>query len=282
MSLPVIAILFGAAFTALAWSVQAPLRRIASQLKRRSIDDPASALADLFVFVEPRRILQASGIGAAIALLAVAVLVHSLLAGAVAAAVVFACPRIVQRALRRRRLVRLCQQLPDAVAALAGASRSGAALAQALDRVAARTPAPLGQELALVMRTHRMGVRLEDALRSLETRAPLPEVRLLCAAVALALQVGGSLAPTLERLADTLRRKLGIEDKIRSLTAQGRLQAVIVTALPLVLLLVLSAMDPVAMRPLFSTTAGFVVLAAIAVLETAGWLLIRRIVAIDV
>ena len=113
-------------------------------------------------------------------------------------------------------------------------------------------------------------------------RVPLPEVHLLVTAVALALQVGGSLGGTLDRLADTLRRKHVIEAKLRALTSQGRLQAIIVTALPVALMLALTALDPVSMRPLVTTAGGWAVLGCIAILETTGWLLIRRIVAIDV
>jgi tight adherence protein B len=131
------------------------------------------------------------------------------------------------------------------------------------------------------MRRHRLGVRLEDALQEMAARIPLEPVRLLVTSVSLALQVGGGLGGTLDRLAGSLRRKQAVEAKLRSLTAQGRLQAIIVTALPFALMLAMFVLDEASMRPLFATASGWMVLGCIFVLDLTGWLLIRRIVAID-
>ncbi|MGE0581794.1 MAG: type II secretion system F family protein [Steroidobacteraceae bacterium] len=254
----------------------------ARSFRREAIDAPAVALADLFIFVDANRLLRASGLAAVLALSIVVVASGSLLAAGVAAIGVFATPRALQALWRKRYLRQIGEQLPDAMAMLASAVRAGAALAQGLDQVSTRIALPLGHEFMLVMRRHRLGVRLETALQDMAVRVPLVEVRLLVTAVTLAMQVGGSLGGTLDRLTDTLRRKHVIEAKLRALTSQGRLQAVIVTALPIALMLALFALDPRSMRPLFTTVGGWTVLGGIAVLETTGWLLIRRIMAIDV
>jgi tight adherence protein B len=95
-------------------------------------------------------------------------------------------------------------------------------------------------------------------------------------------EVGGNLAEILETLADTLRRKHQMEGKILALTAQGKLQGLIMTGLPLFLLLVLSKMEPEAMAPMFHTVAGWATLAVIAVMEVIGYVAIQKIVSIDV
>ncbi|MFO1508773.1 MAG: type II secretion system F family protein [Steroidobacteraceae bacterium] len=261
----------------------AGLTRFAARtFRREAIDAPAGRLADLFIFVEPERLLRGSGVAAVGAFAAVFSLAGAPLAALGAAAAVFASPRILQVIWRRRYLRGIGAQLPDAMSMLAGAVRAGSALAQGLDQIAAGIAPPLSHELALVMRRHRVGVPLDEALREMGQRVPLAEVQLLVTAVALALQVGGSLTGTLARLADTLRRKHVIEAKLRALTSQGRLQAIIVTALPIALMFALTALDPQSMQPLFTTAGGWVVLGCIAILETTGWLLIRRIVTIDV
>ncbi|MGH8601107.1 MAG: type II secretion system F family protein, partial [Burkholderiales bacterium] len=86
----------------------------------------------------------------------------------------------------------------------------------------------------------------------------------------------------LESLADTLRRKHQMEGKINSLTAQGKMQGVVMTGLPLFLMLVLTKMEPEAMHPLWHTTLGWMVLGVIAVMEVIGYLAIRKITNIDV
>lgn len=256
-------------------------RSAASLLRDQGIERPAGALADLFIFIEPDRLLRLSALaGAAGALIATAVF-RSMLAALLAAAIALAAPRCLHWWWRRRYLQRIGAQLPDMITMLAGGVRAGAALAQGLDQLAQRVPAPLGHELALVMRRHRLGVRLEDALQEMAARMPLEPVRLLVTSVSLALQVGGGLGGTLDRLASSLRRKQAVEAKLRSLTAQGRLQAIIVTALPFALMLAMFVLDEASMRPLFATASGWMVLGCILVLDLTGWLLIRRIVAID-
>ena len=133
-----------------------------------------------------------------------------------------------------------------------------------------------------MLREQRLGVTLDDALGSLERRMGGDDLRLFTAAIRIAGDSGGNLAETLERLADSIRRKLTVEGKIRALTAQGRLQGWIMTLLPPVVAAVLFVIEPHAMEPLLATWQGWVVCGVIAVLEVAGLLFIRRIMEIDI
>jgi tight adherence protein B len=123
---------------------------------------------------------------------------------------------------------------------------------------------------------------LEEALDTMARRLKLEEVDLVVTALTIARDIGGNLAETLDRLAGTLRTKAMIEGKIRSLTSQGKLQGMVVGALPVGMAFVLSAMEPEAMQPLFHTWWGWAVVAVIGVLELVGFLMIRKIVNIDV
>jgi len=79
-----------------------------------------------------------------------------------------------------------------------------------------------------------------------------------------------------------LRRKQQMEGKIDALTAQGRMQGLIMTLLPVFLLLALTKLEPEAMAPMFNTLAGWATLAVIAVMEVIGYVAIQKIVTIDV
>jgi tight adherence protein B len=239
-------------------------------------------LADLFVFVDPRRLLIAS-IVLVVTLPAVVILAGGgLAAAALAAALGLVGPRWVHGRLRRRRERQLTQQLPDSLEALAGALRAGLSLSQAIGSLAEQQPAPMRHEFALLIRKQRLGMSIDQALEELSARTPRQEFVLAVTAIRIARDVGGNLAETLERLADTLRRKAAMEDRIDALTSQGRLQGWIVGGLPLLLLWVLQWLEPAAMQPLYTTPAGWAVLAALAGLLGSGALLIRRIVRIDV
>ena len=108
------------------------------------------------------------------------------------------------------------------------------------------------------------------------------EIDLFVSAVSIAREVGGNLSETLDRLASSLRTKLAMEGKIRALTSQGKLQGIIVGLLPVFLAAILYVMDPVAMRPLFTTLYGWGVMGALFVMLMLGAFFIRKIVTIDV
>lgn len=239
-------------------------------------------LASLFVFVSAGRLL---GLAAA---LAVVVLVVALLLGApvalalAAGIAALAMPRLGLRMLRSRWRSRLAQQLPDALALWAGLLRAGQSSQQALAQVAQRQSAPLGDELRFVLGQLRMGIALDTTFDSLQERSALEDLRLLSTLLATQRELGGNLAESLHRLSELLRGRLQMQARIASLTAQGRMQAVVVGILPLLLLAVLYVMEPAAMQVLHTTWQGWMALAAIALLELVGFLLLRRIVRIDI
>ena len=191
-------------------------------------------------------------------------------------------PRLVLRVARQRRLTRLEAQLPGTLQMIAGSMKAGVSLMQAIEQVTHESPAPMSQELTKLLEEQRLGRPLDEALAALARRVPLQSMQLATSAIRMAADVGGPLAETMERLAQSLRTKLAIESKIRSLTSQGKAQALIIGALPFFLMIALTWLEPTEMRLMFSTTAGYAVLAVIVLLELAGWLLIRKIVNIDV
>jgi tight adherence protein B len=202
----------------------------------------------------------------------------------VLAAVVIAglLPRIARAWIAGQRRRRLVAQFPDAVMLVAGGLRSGNSLSQALAQATEQMPRPVSQEFGMAMREQRLGVSLDAAVSNLERRLGLQEATLFASAVRVAQGVGGNLAETLERLAATLRRKQELEGRIDALTAQGRLQGWVMVMLPLVIAAALLAIEPEAMRPLFSSWYGWVVCVVVVCLEGAGLFFIRKIVRIDV
>ena len=191
-------------------------------------------------------------------------------------------PPMIYATLRRRRLREAVSQLPDALLSVSANLRSGQSLSQALESVTAYQPPPLGQELTLVLRELRIGVPHGEALDNLHKRLPEVDVQLITAAMKLSREIGGNLAETLERISDTLRRRLQMEGKIRSLTAQGQLQGLVMTGLPVFLVVALNLLEPRAMQYLFKAWYGWATIALIVLLEAMGYHFIRKIVRIDV
>lgn len=256
-----------------------------NQLTRYRQDFTTSAstnMADMFMFVDPNQLFKMN----LIALVVLPLLVWLLIGDVVATLGVFVLlltlPAFVYRRMRRKRLSRIEEQLPDALTMVSGSLRAGASLNIALDNLVSEQPAPLSQEFEILTQEQRLGVDFEISLTNMEKRIPMQDFRMLTTALRINREVGGNLAETIESLADTLRRKSTMEGKIESLTAQGRLQGIVMTGLPILLGMLLNFLEPEAMSKLWTTGVGWMVLAVIIGMEAAGYIIIRKITSIDV
>ena len=244
--------------------------------------ESASAnMADMFMFIDATRLFYINLLAIFIVPFIVWVLID--IATAIAVFILIAVlPQILYRSMRKKRLRKFEDQLPDGLMMLSGAMRAGASLNIALEGLVKEQPAPLSQEFELFMREQRIGVDFEKSLANMEKRLPIQDFAMLTSALRINREIGGNLAEILESLADTLRRKQQMEGKINSLTAQGKLQGIVMTGLPVLLGVLLYFLEKDAMEKLWTTTIGWVVLGVIIIMEFMGYTMIRKITSIDV
>lgn len=239
-------------------------------------------LTDLFIFIDPAKLYIANVICLLlvfiIAWLASGAVVIALIASALGAW----APSWLYVFFRTRRQNQFLLDLPDFLLALANSMRAGGNMSTALDTVLAEISGPIKQEFGLLQRELRMGTDYSEALNNLCRRMPLQELALVASGIKISREVGGQLADTLERLGETIRRKLEMEGKIRSLTAQGKYQGMVMAVLPLFLALIIYSIEPSAMSRLWSEPIGWAVCAVILVFELLGYHFIKKIVTIDV
>ncbi|AIA56437.1 type II secretion system F family protein [Acidithiobacillus caldus] len=250
-------------------------RTVFTQETRRS-------LADMFIFADPAVLWRLNVAALFLVPLLVYLLVPSVPIVVVAALLVAIAPRYVLLYLKKRRFLRLHDQLPDTLLMMASALRGGANLGQTLEGLAKDMSPPMNQELSLVVREQRLGVPFEEAVSHLAERVRSQDFDLVVSALRINREVGGNLADTLQRLGETVRRRLMMEQKIRALTSQGKLQGIVMTALPVLIILALLRIEPAATGALFDTYRGWAVLAIAIVLEILGYWGIRKIVSIEV
>ena len=194
----------------------------------------------------------------------------------------FFAPALGVRLYRRRRLRRFEGQLADALQQMANALRAGLSFHQAVEQVARDALPPLAQELGLYLKEVKLGVPAGEALSAMAARVGSEDLELLAASTNLARQMGGNLAGMFETIAGTVRERFRLEGRIRALTSQGKLQGIIVAALPVFVAAFLDWYRPDLLQPLFETAYGYALVSAIVLLELTGFVLIHRIVAIDV
>ncbi len=239
-------------------------------------------LGDLFIFMDYKKLVYVN-IGA---FLFVPVVVWVVTLNPILAAIslllpIFA-PKLIVGFIRKRRLEKFRYQFPDALVMISSSMRAGASLSVALENLVRESKPPLNQEFALMLRNQRLGVGFDDALMKMEERIPLQEFSLFSAGTRISREVGGNLADMLDALADTMFKTLQTEGKIKSLTSQGKMQGVVMSGLPLLMMFALNILEPAAMYPLFHSLLGWAVLALIAVMEFMGYMFIRKITDIDV
>jgi len=251
--------------------------------QRSTIQQTAKGgLEDMFIFVDATQLFYYNVAALFIIPAIVWLLSDSVVLVIGAAVAITLAPKMAVNYLRKKRLKDFERQLPDSLLMVSGSMRAGASLTVAMESMIKEQKPPLSQEFELMLREQRLGVDFDTAMKHMEERLPLQDFILVVAALRISREVGGNLAEILETLADTLRRKHQMEGKIDALTAQGRMQGLIMTLLPVFLLLVLAQMEPESMAPMFNTLAGWATLGVIAVMEVIGYFAIQKIVTIDV
>lgn len=250
---------------------------------KETFTESASAnAADMFLFIDATRLFYINLIAIVVFPLLIWLIIGDMLTAVAVFILLAVLPGIMYARMRKKRLKKFEEQLPDGLMMLSGAMRAGASLNIALEGLVKEQPAPLGQEFELFMREQRIGTDFEKSLDNMESRIPLQDFAMFTSALRINREIGGNLAEIIESLADTLRRKQQMEGKIESLTAQGKLQGVVMTGLPLLLGVLLYFLEPENMEKLWTTTIGYGVLAVILFMEILGYVMIRKITSIDV
>jgi len=194
----------------------------------------------------------------------------------------FKLPRPFIEMLVKRRTQKLNTQMVDGLTLMANALRSGLSLIQAIQLLIEEMPAPLSQEMNLILSEQRIGVPVEKAFQNFADRVTNEDIEMFVTAVIVLRETGGNLAETFDTIVHTIRERMKLQNKIVAMTTQGVLQGTIVTLMPFALMLLLSLIDPSHMKPLFTTMPGYVMLALMLTLQAIGGLMIKKIVTIKI
>ena len=186
------------------------------------------------------------------------------------------------RWLDARRRAKFNDQLPEALATMSNALRAGFSISQAFDSVVEAGLDPIAEEFRILQQQLRIGMPFETALDSMSARVGSDDLTLVTTAILISRRTGGNVTEIFDRISETIRGRRRIERKVRSLTAQGRLQGAVVSLAPLALGAIMTALKPKMMIPFFCSFAGLVSLAAVFALIAIGWFVISKIIKIDV
>lgn len=200
----------------------------------------------------------------------------------VGAPIGFCLPFLVLKVKRTKRLRTFEEQFPEGLDLISRALKAGHAFATGLKMVADEMPEPVGPEFRKTFDEQNFGLPMKDALDNLSFRMPLLDVRFFATAVLIQRETGGNLSEILENLAHVVRERFKILRQVRVYTAHGRFTGYILLALPVVLVIALSFINPDHMNTLFREKLGQMMLMGALVMQTIGFLWIKQVIKIEV
>jgi tight adherence protein B len=191
-------------------------------------------------------------------------------------------PYIWLRVKRAQRTKKFEEQFPEALDLLSRAIRAGHAFQTAMGMVAEELPAPVGIEFKKAFEQQNFGLPLRDVLDQMSERVPILDVRFFVTAVTIQRETGGNLAEILDNLAHVVRERFKILRQVRVHTAHGRFTGYVLLALPAALALALTVINPEHMNLLFTERMGQMMIVGAIVMQSIGYIWIRRVIKIEV
>ena len=193
-----------------------------------------------------------------------------------------AMPEFVARIARRRRAEKVRSELPDALDMVSNSLSAGLTLPQALMRNLSHFPPLVSEEFARILYDTRLGYSIGGAFDNFARRLPIPDVQMVVIASKIGVAHGGNLADSYRMLSTLLRDNMSFESELKAMTTEGRMQALVMSALPAVMIVLLGLVKRDLVAPLFTTIAGWGALGVLALMQLLAYFWIRKIVDIKV
>ncbi len=287
-----IASLFMASMGGLAYVILHALSDGADAYSGEYSEETARQFEDIFLFIPPRRFAEIGWAAAALTFVLVFFLTGDftsiagftvgMVFGMITGGIMLRMPHVVLMLLKKRRTEKFNIQLVDTLVSMSNALKAGFSITQAFESVARDGENPIAQEFGLLLQQTRLGISFSDALQNLAERVASDDLTLVVLSIETARQTGGNLTEVFEQISSTIRQRMRIETRIKTLTAQGRLQGIVVGSMPIIILIALLIIDPDMMMPFVHSLFGIVVMGIVVALIAMGGLIIRKIIDIDV
>ena len=232
--------------------------------------------------IKPAKVLLISGVLGFATFLIAAHFFHSLALAAILGLLLAVVPYSVIAFKRARRMRQFEEKFPEALDLLGRAVRAGHAFTTGLEMISMESSEPVASEFRKTFEEQNFGLPLRDVLINLTDRVPLMDVRFFVTALLVQKETGGNLAEILDELSRVIRERFRIYREVRVRTAQGRLTAMVLIAMPPSMMALLALMNPSYMKILFTDPVGPTLLTAAAAMQILGSIIIWRIIHIDV
>lgn len=236
----------------------------------------------LLINIEPTTAMLMALSGIVIAVFVGIVVVDSVVAATALGVGALFLPQLILKHLATKRREKLESQLVDSLTTLSAGVRAGLTLVQSMQLLVKQHIGPVRQEFGQILREYEMGMELTQAMRNASDRIGSRIYRLTFTAVEMHRLRGGDTAESLDRIAESVREIQRLEGKLDALTSQGRTQAWMMAAMPVVFLLILYAIDSEGVTQMFVDPLGRLILLIVIIAIAIAFAWIRKIMAVDI
>jgi tight adherence protein B len=193
-----------------------------------------------------------------------------------------AIPLLWLRSKTRKRLEGFQKQLPDAIDMMTSSMKAGYSFQAAMKFIGEEVPEPLGPEFARFYEEQRLGMDVRTALMGLQERIDSLDLKMFVTAVLIQRETGGNLAEVLEKISSLMRERAAIKGEIQTLTAESKLSARILGALPFVVFAAVNLLNPGFMKPMLESNSGPWIMFGAGLSVAFGYWIMMRIADVDI
>lgn len=194
----------------------------------------------------------------------------------------FVLPDLLVNSIKSKRGEKLNSQLPEALDILSNGLRAGLSFTQAMSVASQELESPIKDEFSKVVRDNSLGMSLEKALQDFSDRTDDEDIDMLIMALIIQRKVGGNLTEILDTIAATIRDRVRIRGEVKTLTAQGKMSAIIISLLPVGVALMIFIVNPSYMMELFQNKIGLILVGLALVMEVVGMYVLFKMTDIEV
>lgn len=239
-------------------------------------------LMQAYILMKPQEFFMISVTAAVFGFLLMFLLTKLLPMAFVGGLIGFLLPDLYVNRIISKRSQKLNGQLPEALNIISNGLRAGLSFAQAVSIAGKDLESPIGDEFTKIIRDNTLGKSMESALEDFSERTSDEDVDMFVTAMIIQRQVGGNLSEVLDTISNTIRERVRIKGEVRTLTAQSKLSAVIISFLPVGIALVLSIMNPTYIGQLFDNLIGLIMVGAAVVMMLIGIFILSKLVKLEV
>jgi tight adherence protein B len=278
---PILSLVLAAAFATMVYGAWTMMEAAYVEHRKAYLAEAEVSLGDLFSTMDPERLFNLSLLFAGITFVVFSVLIN-VIAGAFFAAGAFYSPRMYFNLARDKRRLLFAEQLVDALGMMSNSLRAGLTLPQAIELVVREMKPPITQEFGRVLQDYRLGSDFDEAMLAMARRVGSRDLDILVNSIMITRRSGGNVGEIFGAIATTIRERFRVEQKLRAMASTGTAQALVMSAMPFMLMAVLFFVEKEYVILLFSTTVGLIAVGVVVFLVVVAFFWIRNIMDLDI